>query len=255
MRILALHAHPDDLEFLAAGTLALLAAAGHSITMASMTGGDCGSREHGPDELARIRRGEAAAAAKLIGASYECVGFRDMRIFNDDESRHRVTEFIRSMAPELVLTASPSDYHADHEATSLLVRDALFAAPIPNYQTGAAPPLEAIPHLYFVDPVEGLDREGNRVMPSFLIDITSTIETKRAMLACHESQRRWLQQHHGMDNYMDEMEHWTKARGDLSGVAYAEGFRPYHVHPYPRTSLLESSLGAYVRKPSAKPMA
>jgi N-acetylglucosamine malate deacetylase 1 len=248
MRILALHAHPDDLEFLAAGTLALLAAAGHTITMATMTGGDCGSREFGPDKLEAIRRGEASKSAKLIGASYECVGFRDMRIFNDDPSRHRVTEFVRSTAPDIVVTASPSDYHCDHEATSILVRDALFAAGVPNYKTGPAPPLEHIPHLYFTDPVEGLDRDGNRVMPSFLIDVSAMMETKRAMLACHESQRRWLKQHHGMDNYMEEMEHWTKARGELAGVAFAEGFRPYHVHPYPRTPALEELLPHAVRK-------
>jgi LmbE family N-acetylglucosaminyl deacetylase len=66
-RILAIHAHPDDIEIFAGGTLALLAGRGHQITMATMTPGDCGSIEQGPDETAAIRRREAATSAALIG--------------------------------------------------------------------------------------------------------------------------------------------------------------------------------------------
>src|SRR5215468_711796 len=99
-RILAIHAHPDDVEILAGGTMALLAAQGHRITIATMTPGDCGSAELGPEEIARVRRGEAAAAAALIGAEYVCVEFRDLAIFNDDESRRRVAGILRQVAPE-----------------------------------------------------------------------------------------------------------------------------------------------------------
>ena len=68
LRILAVHAHPDDVEFQCAGTLALLAQAGHQVTIVTMTAGDCGSRELGPEEIARIRRQEAQASAELIAA-------------------------------------------------------------------------------------------------------------------------------------------------------------------------------------------
>lgn len=83
-RILALHAHPDDVEILAGGTLALLADAGHSLTIATLTPGDCGSHEMSAEEIAARRRGEAAAAAAHIGADYVCLEMRDLTVFNDD---------------------------------------------------------------------------------------------------------------------------------------------------------------------------
>src|SRR4051812_15588789 len=128
-RILAIHAHPDDLEILAAGTLARLARLGHSITFATMTPGDCGTAEYDPETIAKMRRDEARDAASMIGAEYICAEFRDLAIFNDDASRRRVTELLRRTRPQIVITSSPVDYHCDHEATSSLVRDACFAAP------------------------------------------------------------------------------------------------------------------------------
>src|SRR5450759_3688076 len=68
-----------------------------------------------------------AAAAAMIGAEYRCAGLGDLAVFNDDPSRRRVTELIRWARPDIVVTASPVDYHPDHEATSMLVRDACFA--------------------------------------------------------------------------------------------------------------------------------
>src|SRR4051795_10477793 len=115
IRILAVHAHPDDLEFQCAGTLALLREAGCAVTMATMTPGDCGSAEHDAETIAEIRRGEARAAADLLGADYLCLEFRDLDIFNDDESRRRVTEALRRTRPDVVLTAPPVDYLCDHE--------------------------------------------------------------------------------------------------------------------------------------------
>ena len=118
--ILAIHAHPDDIETLGAGTMALLAAKGHVVKIVTVTAGDCGSNETAPAETARIRKGEAAAAAALIGADYRCADVPDLGVFNDDPCRRRVTEMIRWAAPDIVLTASPADYHPDHEAVSVL---------------------------------------------------------------------------------------------------------------------------------------
>ena len=244
--ILSIHAHPDDAEILAGGTLALLAAAGHLITIATMTPGDCGSRELGPEEIAAVRRGEAAKAAALIGGRYLCLEMRDLAVFNDDASRRRVTEVLRRTRPDVVLTSAPSDYLCDHEAASVLVRDACFAAPAPNYRTFAeepAPPIDGIPHLYFMDPVEGRDREGRFVRPDFVVDVAGTFARKREMLAAHASQREWLRQHHGTDDYLDTMERWTRARGELAGFSYGEGFRAYHGHPYPQSPMLQELLG------------
>jgi LmbE family N-acetylglucosaminyl deacetylase len=244
-RILAIHAHPDDAEILAGGTLALLADGGHELTIATLTPGDCGSRELGPEEIAALRRREAASAAAVIGARYLCVEMRDLAIFNDDPSRRRIVSVLRQVQPHLVLTSSPTDYLCDHEAASALVRDACFAAPAPNYRTDGPPvvPLEAIPHLYFMDPVAGKDREGRDVEPDFIVDVTETFLRKREALAAHASQRTWLQQHHGTDDYLIQMERWTRERGELASVMYGEGFRHYRGHPYPESPLLEELLG------------
>jgi LmbE family N-acetylglucosaminyl deacetylase len=244
-RILAIHAHPDDVEILAGGALAHLAARGHEITIATMTPGDCGSYELGAEEIAEVRRQEAAASAALIGAAYTCVELRDLAVFNRDTSRRAVTEVLRRTRPDLVLTASPADYHCDHEAASALVRDACFAAPVPNYATHArrhASPLHAIPHLYWMDALEGRDREGREIRPGVVVDVTSVFARKREMLAMHASQRAWLRKHHGTDDYLEQMEQWTRARGELAAVRYGEGFRHYRGHPYPQSPLLEELL-------------
>lgn len=245
-RILAIHAHPDDVEILAGGTLSLLADAGHSITVASFTPGDCGSHELGSDEIAGIRRREATRAAARMGGRYICLEMRDMAIFNDDRCRRHVTEFLRQARPDLVLTASPVDYHCDHEMVSMLVRDACFAAPVPNYRTGKENPaaaLPSIPHLYYIDPIGGVDREGKTVMPEFVVNVESVLGSKRAALAEHASQREWLRRHHGTDDYLDQMEQWTRQRGRLVGWAYGEGFRQYRGHSYPPTPLVQELIG------------
>lgn len=240
-RILAIHAHPDDIEFQCAGTLALLKQRGCRITIATMTPGDCGSAEHEAEEIAEIRRGEAGAAAEVLGADYLCLEFRDLSIVHDNDGRRRVTEVLRRVRPDIILTAPPVDYMSDHEMTSRLVRDACFNAPIPNYKTlqwDPAPPSNKIPHLYYVDAVEGSDHFGNPIPPEFVVDVTSTFEIKREMLACHNSQRAWLQKQHGMDEYLDALDRWSANRGQQIGVKYGEGFRQYKGHPYPTDNLL-----------------
>jgi LmbE family N-acetylglucosaminyl deacetylase len=246
-RILCIHAHPDDVEFLASGTLAILAAKGHEITIATMTAGDCGSDIYPPAEISEIRSKEAAASAAKIGAAYECLDFLDLAIFIDDPSRRKVTAALRRHRPDIVITASPIDYHCDHEATSKLVIDACFGCSAPNYDTSAFGndrALPAIPHLYFMDPTEGRDRDGNPVQPQFVVDVTSTIAGKVAMLECHESQRAWLRRQHGIDNFIEIGKQWCGVRGQLAGIAYGEGFRHYKGHPWPSDPLLESLLPA-----------
>ena len=245
-RILAIHAHPDDVEFQCAGTLALLRAAGCRVTIATMTPGDCGSAQHDADAIAAIRRAEAKSAADLIGADYICLEFRDLAIFNDDDSRRRVAECLRRAEAEVVITAPPVDYLCDHEITSILVRDACFAAPIPNYTTrqwSPAPTLARIPHLYFVDPLEGKNRTGTPLPAGFHVDVSSVFDLKRRMLACHASQRDWLLKQHGIDEYLDSQQHWSSTRGAEIGAPHAEGFRQYFGHPYPQNNLLLTLVG------------
>src|SRR5579884_2033172 len=132
--ILSVLAHPDDAEFLCVGTLLRLAREhGWQVHIASMTPGDCGSVEHGPEEIARMRRAEGQAAAAVIGARYHCLEERDLLVFYGEQALERVTRLLRELQPRVVLTHSPADYMLDHEVTSTVVRAACFAAPIPNF--------------------------------------------------------------------------------------------------------------------------
>lgn len=242
---LAVLAHPDDAEFLCAGTLIRLQReAGYTIHIATMTPGDCGSAEHAPDEIAALRRAEAAAACATIGATYHCLEERDLRVIYGEGPLEKVVRLINAVGADVVFTHAPDDYHLDHEQTSKIVRAATFAAPIPNFLHGRHihPPIDHIPHLYYCDPLEGKDLLGRDVEPTFRIDITSAIEAKAAMLACHESQRAWLRKHHGVDNLVEGMKTWSARRG--SGLApYAEGYRQHLGHSYPQGNLLGELLG------------
>jgi LmbE family N-acetylglucosaminyl deacetylase len=239
--VLSVLAHPDDAEFLCAGTLIRLAREkGWEVHIASMTPGDCGSVEHGREEIARIRRGEGARAASLMGASYHCLEENDLRIFYHERPLERIVHLLRQVRPRLVVTHSPADYHLDHEMTSVLVRAAVFAAPVPNFLADAddAPPLPHIPHLYYCDPIEGKDALGRSVEPGLRVDISSVMDLKIEMLVAHASQREWLRKHHGMDQYVESMRSWCAHRGREAGTAYAEGFRQHLGHGYPQDDLL-----------------
>jgi LmbE family N-acetylglucosaminyl deacetylase len=245
--VLAVLAHPDDAEFLCAGTLLrLVREHGWQAHIATMTPGDCGSAELPAEEISRIRRGEGARAAARLGGQYHCLEERDLLVFYNERALERVTRLLREVRPELVLTHSPADYMLDHEMTSTVVRAAAFAAPIPNFLSdrGLPPPLEHIPHLYYCDPIEGRDALGNMVPPSLCIDISQVIDEKAELLACHASQREWLLKHHGIDEYLRAMRDWGARRGKDLGVAYAEGFRQHRGHSYPQEDVLRRLLGS-----------
>jgi N-acetylglucosamine malate deacetylase 1 len=243
---LAFLAHPDDAEFLCGGTLIrLIKEHGWSVHIATMTPGDCGSVQHPPADIARIRRTEGEEAAHLIGAAYHCVEERDLRIVFSEASLERAVNLLTAVRPRLVITHSPDDYHLDHEMTSKIVRAATFAAPIPNFLYGRwrEPPLEHIPHLFYCDPVEGKDVFGNPIAAGFHIDITPQIELKTRALACHASQRNWLLKHHAVDDYLVSMRDWAAQQGKRGGVSFAEGFRQHLGHSYPQNNLLVELLG------------
>jgi LmbE family N-acetylglucosaminyl deacetylase len=237
--VLAIGAHPDDAEFQAAGTLARLRQAGLEIVIATMTPGDCGSAELPPEEIAAIRRKEAADAARHLNAPYFCLEERDLAIDYDAETRRKVVALLRDCNPDVVFTHPRRDYMVDHEITSLLVRDACFAAPMPNFSApGSSPPTRRVPYLYYWDPLEGTDDRGDPVMPEFVVNIAAVIDQKRAMLACHVSQREWLRRQHGIDEYLNSMERWSQTRGADAGFAYGEGFTQHRGHPYPHDNAI-----------------
>lgn len=240
-RVFAIHAHPDDIEFLCAGTLLLLKQRGCDIAVATMTPGDCGSAELDSDAISAVRREEARQSAKILGADYSCLEFRDLSISHDDDSRRRVTEAVRRTRPDIVITAPPVDYMSDHEMTSRLVRDACFNASVPNYKTRQwepAAPLEKIPYLYYVDPLAGVDYFGNPIPSGFTVDTSAVFEKKIEMLACHASQRNWLLKQHGIDEYLESCRKWSEQRGREINTTHGEAFTQHTGHPYPHDNLL-----------------
>ena len=239
-------AHPDDAEIFAGGLLARLRDLGWETHIASMTPGDCGSAEHSASEIAAIRRREGAAGAAKLGAAYRCLDRRDLRIFYDEPALAACVEAVREVDPDLVVAHPPDDYLLDHEMTSRLARAACFAAPAPNYDTGRRPgasPTSRIPHLYYAAPAGGTNIFGEPARFSTIVDISDVIGLKADALACHASQREWLRRQHGMDHYVEEMRHWSRAVGERAGFEYAEGFRQHVGHPYPATDLLAELLG------------
>lgn len=193
-RVLAVGAHPDDVEMMCSGTLFALHQLGLEVHVASLTLGDCGSVELSAEEIRSIRHREAVKACEVLEATYHHAGFADLCIFSNDNSNRRVTALLREVDPWIVITHPPNDYMSDHEVTSLLVRNACFNASIPNYETklGAAGYTSTVPYLYYAQPVDGIDIFGKKVTPQFYVDISAVMHQKAEMLACHESQHDWL---------------------------------------------------------------
>jgi LmbE family N-acetylglucosaminyl deacetylase len=251
VKVLALFAHPDDAEFLCAGTMVHLASRGAEIHIATMTAGDCGSTTLSPAKITRIRRKEAARAAKLIEATYTCLGEKDLLVLYDARTIKKVLELVRRVNPELVLTHSPVDYMVDHEITSRLCQSACFGAMAPNFRTGVrrpAPAAQRVPHLYYAQPFGGRDILGKEILPSLFVDIANTLTAKEEMLACHASQQAWLRAQQGIVRPNHRMRQMAERAGELSGFRWAEGFRQHLGQGFPQDNLLGSLLGSLVRQ-------
>ena len=240
--VLSLCCHPDDAEFMCAGTLTLLKQKGWQVHIATMTPGDCGSAQYNREEISKIRRVEAAKAAELLEATYHCLECDDVFVLYDRPTLLKVIELLRRVRPDVVFTDSPSDYMVDHEMTSKLAQTACFAAGIPNIEIPGVDPFDAVPHLYYLDALEGVDKYGHAIAPEMLVDISSVSDTKEKMLCCHASQRDWLFTHHGMDEYILSMQRFGESRGERIKADYAEGFRQHLGHGYPSDNILKVEL-------------
>ncbi len=244
--VLSLGAHPDDAEFMCAGTLALLRERGWQVHIATMTPGDCGTVLHGREEIGRIRKDEAAQAAAILDGRYHCLECGDIFIMYDRPTLLKAIELVRKVRPTVVFTLSPSDYMVDHEMASKLAQTACFCCGVVNVDTPGAEPFEPIPYLYYMDPVEGKDKVGAEIKPGMIVDTTTVMDRKQEMLCCHESQRDWLRKHHGMDEYVNMMRAFARQRGEQIGCEFAEGFRQHLGHAYPQDNILKAELGDLV---------
>jgi LmbE family N-acetylglucosaminyl deacetylase len=247
--VLAVGAHPDDVEILCAGTLALLHAKGWKVECATMTPGDCGSNTRTRADISAMRKKEAASSAALLGGNYQCMECDDIFIAYDRPTLLKVIALVRQIKPAMVFTMSPEDYMIDHEMTSALVRTACFSAGMNNIHIDGVEPFLRIPHLYYLDPIEGKDALGRIVHPTTIVDISSTIGRKEQMFLCHESQRKWLMSYHGVDDSMESMRTLSTMRGKMVGVPYAEGFRQHLGHAYPQDNILKQELSGFAWDP------
>ncbi len=248
MRILAVGAHPDDLEILCAGTLAKFKKNGAKIFMAHLCNGNKGHFEIPAATLARMRDKEAKNSAKILRA--ECLGpvAPDLELYRDKTTMDKVIDIIRKTKPDLIITHSPDDYMCDHVVTSRLVVDASFMASLPNYKlhphlSPLSHPPDGSPSLrgrneergtkrnnyvpvcpvYFMDTVNGINFQ-----PTEYVDITEFMPIKERMLLCHLSQAKWLKEHDKID-YVELMRKVAAFRGLQCGVKFAEGFRLHYV--------------------------
>ena len=228
---LAIVAHPDDIEFYAAGTLLLLREAGWAIHYLNVADGDCGSMTMSREETSRTRAREARTAAGILGAEFHESLATDLLIFYEERLLRRVAAVVRRARPRIVLTHSPEDYMEDHMNTARLAVTATFARGAPNFVTD--PPVAAYAAdvtVYHAMPHGLCDGLRRPVAPDLFIDTTSVQATKRRALAAHASQKDWLDASQGMDSYLDAGDEMSRRVGRLSGrFEHAEGWRR-HLH-------------------------
>lgn len=226
-RALAVAAHPDDVEFLMAGTLIRLAEAGYEIHYLAIANGSCGTSTLAAEEIVRIRRAEAMAAAASIGAVYHEGLVPDIEIFYERSLLAKVGAAVREATPEILLVQSPVDYMEDHQTAARLAVTAAFCRGMCNFATD--PPRGTVAGdmaVYHAQPHGNRDPLGEVVRPGLFVDVTAVLARKRDMLACHQSQKRWLDESQGMDSYLVAMEDVCREVGRLSGrFEYAEGWR------------------------------
>ena len=175
--LLAIGAHPDDVELTCGGTLAKAAQQGHRTGIIDLTGGEAGT--HGSQA---IRAREAQAAAEVLGAAERVnAGLPDAGLENTGTTRRVVVELLRHLKPHVVILPFPIGRHPDHRVASELCRDASYLSGLSNYDADGTPyrPEKVVYTLaYREDPVK----------PSFVVDITDAMEKKMQAIRAYASQ-------------------------------------------------------------------
>jgi LmbE family N-acetylglucosaminyl deacetylase len=247
----AIGCHPDDIEFMMAGTLVLLKKAGYEIHYINVANGSCGTNKHDRDTIVKMRRGEAMDAAASAGAVFHDSIVDDLEVYYEREPLLRLGAIVREVAPDIILTHSPVDYMEDHTNTCRLAVTAAFCRGMTNFPVN--PPRAVIPGnvaLYHSLPHSLRDPLGKRLRAGLYTDISSVMDVKEKMLACHKSQKQWLDDSQGMDSYLIMMRELGAEVAKLTGgkFKYAEGWRR-HLHLglcAPDADPLSDALGSLV---------
>lgn len=224
--VFAIAAHPDDIEFMMAGTLLRLKQAGCRIHYMNLANGSCGTDKHDVEEIVNIRREESKQACRYLGAVFHDSLANDIEIFYEKSLLCRLTSIIRQVAPDVILTQHPSEYMEDHNNTCRLTVTAAFCRGMKNFETiPYCRPIAKETVIYHSLPYGLADSMGNPVNADFYIDVSDVIDIKKQMLGKHKSQKQWLDVSQGMDAYLDEMKEMTGRAGKISGrFSYAEGW-------------------------------
>jgi len=223
----AIAAHPDDIEFMMAGTLILLKQVGYEIHYMNLANGCCGTATLPREEIIRTRAKEARAAAEMIGAVFHPSLVDDIEIFYEKPLLARVGAVVRKVNPRILLVPSPNDYMEDHANASRLAVTAAFCKGMRNFPTSPqTKPVKGDVTIYHALPFGLRDGMRRRVHPEFCVDIASVLDRKRQMLGMHKSQKEWLDVSMGMDAYLLSMESMAAEVGTMSKrFKYAEGWR------------------------------
>jgi N-acetylglucosamine malate deacetylase 1 len=229
---LAIFAHPDDIEFVAAGTLWRLKELGWDIHYCNLANGCCGSATTDRLQTAAIRRAESERSAQLLEATYYPPICDDLDIFYNAPNLAKVAAMVRQAKPSVVLTHAAEDYMEDHMQTCRLAVSAAFAKGIPNFVSEPdCPSFEGDVALYHAQPHGNRSPLGDLVAPQFAIAIDSVVDRKLAMLECHRSQQHWLSSTQKMNSYVQTMLEQGEEVASLAKLdcRYAEGWHK-HLH-------------------------
>lgn len=227
----AVGAHPDDIEFMMAGTLLMLGRVGYELHVMNLCNGSCGTAVEGRDAIVSRRTGEAREAAGTLGAVFHEPLVDDIDLYYERPVLHRLGSLMRDVAPGILLLSSPQDYMEDHTNACRVAVTAAFCRGMRNFP--ADPPRSPVSGdvtLYHALPWGLRDSLRRVVLPGQFVNVGAALARKRQALACHASQKEWLDASQGLDSYLNTMESMCHEVGRLSGkFEYAEGWRR-HLH-------------------------
>ena len=230
-KVFAIAAHPDDIEFMMAGTLLMLQRVGYEIHYMNIGSGNCGSTVHDYDTIKEIRLKEGRKAAEVLGARFYPPFRDDMEIMYDVTTLKHVSAIVRDVKPNIVLTHSPADYMEDHTNTCRLAVSAVFARGMRNFSSSPSRPADdydcvvyhALPHTL-------ADNLRRAILPGAFVNTAPVFEKKMEALKAHESQHQWLGLSQKLNSYLQTMEDLSLKVGGMSKrFAHAEGWRR-HLH-------------------------
>lgn len=226
MNILAICAHPDDIEVNCAGTLLKYRQLGHSIFIALTTSGNTGSNIIGSKgEITAIREAEQLKSAAYLDAKVRFLRFDDEGLQDSPAARRAVLTAIRWADPDIIITNALTDGSTDHAITAELVTRVILSVG-GRHHNADLPPINKKPQVFFF--TSGGNIENN---PRAYVDISDVIETKKKMLYCHMSQYMWMQEFMEGD-FCDSMLANNRMLGIQSGYPYAEGFTAFQFPGY-----------------------